>query len=76
MALTGAGHAVRLDGRAMTPEYFGVFDVGLQVGRTFQPGDVEPGNETITVSSNATWETCSAQIPDREPQDHARRQTS
>jgi hypothetical protein len=57
MALTGAGDPVRLDGRAVTADYFRVFDVGVQLGRTFQPRDVEPGNEAVIVLSNAIWET-------------------
>jgi predicted permease len=57
MALTGGGDPVRLDGRAVTAEYFRVFDVGVQLGRTFQPRDVEPGNEAVIVLSHATWET-------------------
>jgi putative ABC transport system permease protein len=57
MALTGAGDPVRLDGRAVTADYFRVFDVGVQLGRTFQPRDVEPGNQAVLVLSNAIWET-------------------
>lgn len=57
MALTGAGDPVRLDGRAVTAEFFRVFDVGVQLGRTFQPRDMEPGQEAVVVLSNATWET-------------------
>jgi putative ABC transport system permease protein len=53
----GAGDPVRLDGRAVTADYFRVFDVGVQLGRTFQPRDVEPGNEAVIVLSNAIWET-------------------
>ncbi|MBL8214184.1 MAG: ABC transporter permease [Bryobacterales bacterium] len=57
MALTGAGEPVRLDGRAVTAEFFRVFDAGIQLGRTFQPRDVEPGQEAVVVLSNATWQT-------------------
>lgn len=57
MALTGTGDAVRLDGRAVTAEYFRVFEVGVQLGRTFQPRDAAPGNDTVVVLSNATWQT-------------------
>lgn len=57
MALTGAGEPVRLDGRAVTTEFFRVFDVGVQMGRTFQPRDGEPGQEGVVVLSNATWQT-------------------
>jgi predicted permease len=57
MALTGAGDPVRLEGRAVTAEYFRVFDVGVHLGRTFQPRDVEPGNEAVIVLSHAAWET-------------------
>ncbi len=57
MALTGAGDPVRLDGRAVTADYFRVFDVGVQLGRTFQPRDLEPGHEAVIVLSHATWES-------------------
>lgn len=57
MALTGAGDPVRLDGLAVTADYFRVFDVGVQLGRVFQPRDVEPGNDKVVVLSSATWQT-------------------
>lgn len=57
MALTGAGDPVRLDGRAVTADYFRVFDVGVRMGRTFLPRDGEPGNDSVIVLSNAAWET-------------------
>ena len=48
------GDPVRLDGRAVTAEYFRVFDVGVQLGGTFQPRDVEPGNENV-VAIDPEW---------------------
>jgi predicted permease len=57
MALTGAGDPVRLEGRAVTADYFRVFDAGVALGRTFQARDLEAGNEAVIVLSHATWES-------------------
>ena len=56
-ALTADGEAVRLSGKAVTSEYFHVFGVGTQTGRTFTSEEGKAGAPRVVVISNAVWKT-------------------
>ena len=55
VALTGSGDAVRLNGQAVTSDYFRVFGVKTQLGRTFADRDEQPGAMPAVVLSHAAW---------------------
>src|SRR6185503_575143 len=57
--LTGAGlgDPERIDGATVSKEFFGVFGVPPQFGRTFVSGDEVPNNApTVVVLSHALWQ--------------------
>jgi hypothetical protein len=41
--LTGSAQPLRLGFKAVTPNYFAVFGVAAQLGRTLDPHDTAPG---------------------------------
>ncbi|HZT30930.1 MAG TPA: ABC transporter permease [Bryobacteraceae bacterium] len=55
-ALTGPADAIRLAGKAVTPDYFRVFSTGALLGRTFVPEDGRPGAAPVIVLSHAAWQ--------------------
>lgn len=55
-ALTGAGEPVRLPVKLVSADYFEVFGVGMQLGRTFREDDTEQGAAPTVVLSHATWQ--------------------
>jgi putative ABC transport system permease protein len=57
VAMRSSGDPVRLSGKAVTADYFRVFAVRAQLGRTFIPGDDRPGAAPVVVLGHATWET-------------------
>jgi putative ABC transport system permease protein len=63
-ALTGGGDAIRLDGRAVTSDYFAVFATAAALGRTFAPADERPGADPVVVLSHAAWQTHFGGDPD------------
>jgi putative ABC transport system permease protein len=56
VALTGNGEPARLGGTLVSADYFAVFGVKAALGRTFLPGEDEPGAARVVVLSHATWE--------------------
>jgi predicted permease len=54
--LNGNGEPIRLSGKAVTAEYFRVFAVNAQMGRTFTPEEDQPGAATVIVLSHAAWQ--------------------
>ena len=54
-ALTGAGDPVRLDGKAVTSDYFTVFGTPLALGRAFLPADAQ--SAPVVILSHAAWQT-------------------
>ncbi|MGH9667507.1 MAG: ABC transporter permease, partial [Bryobacteraceae bacterium] len=56
-ALTGAGEAMRIPGKAVTAEYFNVFATGAELGRTFTPEEDQSGAAPVIVLSHAAWQT-------------------
>ena len=56
VALTGEGEPARLAGTLVSADYFDVFGVKAAVGRTFLPGEDQPGAGQIVVLSHAAWQ--------------------
>lgn len=64
VAMRSSGDPVRLSGKAVTADYFRVFAVAAERGRTFLPGDDRPGAAPVVVLSHAAWETIFGAAPD------------
>ena len=54
-ALTGRGEPARLSGMLVSADYFEVWGVKAARGRTFLPGEDQPGADRVVVLSHATW---------------------
>ena len=52
--ITGSGEPDRIDGVQATGEFFKILGVNAALGRTFGPGDDQPGNH-VAVLSDALW---------------------
>jgi putative ABC transport system permease protein len=52
--LTGSGDPERIDGVRGTGDFFKILGVNAALGRTFGPGDDQPGNQVV-VLSDALW---------------------
>lgn len=69
-ALANQGEPTRLSGKAVTADYFRVFATRVQLGRTFAPGEDQPGAARVIVLSHAAWLThfgCDPDILRRRP---------
>ena len=55
-ALTGNGDPARLAGTLVSADFFQVFGVKAALGRTFLPGDEQPGASRVVVLSHAVWQ--------------------
>ncbi len=53
--LTGSAQPERLSYKHVTPNYFSVFGVDAQLGRTFDPHDATPGFNLEAVISDGLW---------------------
>jgi putative ABC transport system permease protein len=53
--LTGSAQPERLSYKHVTPNYFAVFGVDAQLGRTFNPHDATPGFNLEAVISDGLW---------------------
>jgi putative ABC transport system permease protein len=53
---TGAD-PVRLSGKLVSADYFSVFGVKARLGRTFAPGEDQPGATPVVVLSYSLWQT-------------------
>ncbi|HEY9126997.1 MAG TPA: ABC transporter permease, partial [Acidobacteriaceae bacterium] len=53
--LTGSAQPERLSYKHVTPNYFAVFGVDAQLGRTFDPHDTTPGFNLEAVISDGLW---------------------
>ena len=53
--LTGSAQPERLSYKHVTPNYFAVFSVDAQLGRTFDPHDATPGFNLEAVISDGLW---------------------
>ncbi len=56
-AVTTAGDPVRLPGGLVSACYFEVFGVKARLGRTFAPGEDQPGASPVVVLSYVLWQT-------------------
>jgi predicted permease len=56
VSLTSAGHSEALHSAAVSPNYFSVLSVAPQLGRTFQSGEDQPGQDHVVVLSHELWE--------------------
>jgi putative ABC transport system permease protein len=54
-ALATAGDPARVSGKLVSADYFQVFGVQPQIGRTFAPGEDRPGAAPVVVLSHAFW---------------------
>jgi putative ABC transport system permease protein len=57
VALTGTGEPARLAIQLVSADYFRVFGVSAQLGRTFNAGEDEPGAAPVVVLNHSTWQT-------------------
>jgi len=57
-AAVGTGEdAARVHGKLVSADYFKVFGVHSRIGRTFEPGEDQPGAAPVVVLSHAFWQT-------------------
>src|SRR6185369_14501514 len=54
--MTGDGEPERLDGQVVTANVFSILGVPAVLGRTFLPGEDQPGQEHVVVLSDAFWQ--------------------
>ena len=57
------GYPERIPGKLVTADYFQVFRVKPQIGRTFARGEDQPGAPPVVVLSHAFWQTQFASDP-------------
>jgi len=55
--LTGSGEPEVLNGQAVSPEFFHLLGVSPELGRTFAPGEDQPGHDNVVVLSHALWKS-------------------
>jgi predicted permease len=55
-SLIGAGEAERVSARLISADFFSVLDVKPALGRTFAPGEDEPGAEPVVLISADLWQ--------------------
>jgi predicted permease len=56
-AVATGGDPARVPGKLVSADYFQVFGVKPQIGRTFVPGEDQPGAASVVVLSHAFWQT-------------------
>src|SRR5262245_25525522 len=54
--LTGAGQPEQFRGYAVSPGFFNALGVKAALGRTFLPGEDEPGRDQVVVLKHSLWE--------------------
>jgi putative ABC transport system permease protein len=54
---TGSGEPQQINVQEVSASYFNVLGVGATLGRTFAPGDDQPGNDQEVVLSNRIWQS-------------------
>ncbi len=55
-ALTGEGEPERFDGMRVSASYFDVLGVSPALGRTFLPGEDQPGHDQVVILSDGLWQ--------------------
>jgi predicted permease len=56
-AIATSGDPARVSGKLVSADYFQVFGVKPQIGRTFAPGEDQPGAAAVVILSHAFWRT-------------------
>ncbi len=56
-AVATSGDPARLSGKLVSADYFNVFGVKARIGRTFAPGEDQPGATPVVVLSYSSWQT-------------------
>ena len=56
-AVAADGDPVRVPGKMVSADYFQVFGVKAAIGRTFAPGEDQPGATPVVVLSHSFWQT-------------------
>lgn len=56
-AVVTSGDPARVSGNLVSADYFQVFGVKAQLGRTFAPGEDQPGAAPVVVLSHSFWRT-------------------
>lgn len=54
--LTGGNEPVWIRGARVSASYFDIFGVTPAIGRTFRPGDDQPGGDRVVLLSHVLWE--------------------
>jgi len=54
--LTGQGEAARLTGTRVSANFFSLLGVQAELGRIFQPGEDQPGNNSKVVLTHTLWQ--------------------
>src|SRR5512137_2977580 len=54
--LSGQGEPVSLRGALVTPSFFNVFSLPMQLGRPFRPDESEPGKGDVVILSHGLWQ--------------------
>ena len=54
--LTGQGETWRMEGSSVSANLFDVLGVSAALGRSFRPGDDQPGRDDLVILSHAVWE--------------------
>jgi putative ABC transport system permease protein len=54
--LTGSGDPVRIGTGAVTPAFFDVFRIKMQLGRTFEPAEGSQGRNRVVILSQGLWQ--------------------
>lgn len=57
VALTGTGLPARFPGKFVSADYFRVFGVEAQLGRTFRNGEDEVGSHGVVMLSHSVWQS-------------------
>jgi len=57
VALTGTGEPSRFPIQMVSADYFQVFALNAQLGRTFNEGEDQPGATPVVVLNHSTWQT-------------------
>ena len=56
-AVAASGDPARISGKMVSSGYFQVFSVKAAIGRTFAPGEDQPGATPVVVLSHSFWQT-------------------
>ena len=68
--LTGGGEPVSIRGARVSPHYFDIFGAKPALGRTFLPGEDQPGSDRVVLLSHVLWESRFGSDPAMLGRDH------